>query len=171
MSLHACLTFLENSHVFRDTTAKKIYFRKHPLPPWPEAEASIRSRPEGAQGVLAYAALSLSFSFSFVSLSSIFDLIVFPGPCGNVPHWSFSIFCSILFSNVFSFVFSYCSSPFLITVLMISHLLGIPFSIIFWLLCWWVVIFWPPPFRAWFLYRFFIDFGDGFPFPFAHATF
>ena len=34
----------------------------------------IRSGPEGAQGVLGYAALSLSISFSSVSLSSIFDL-------------------------------------------------------------------------------------------------
>ena len=36
---------------------------------------STRSGPEGAQGVLGCTALSLSFSFYSVSLSSIFDLI------------------------------------------------------------------------------------------------
>jgi hypothetical protein len=66
---------------------------------------SIRSGPEGAQGVLAYAALSLSVSFSSVSLSSIFDLIVLPRPCGNVPYGAFSILLSIFVSNVFPSVF------------------------------------------------------------------
>ena len=41
--------------------------------PWAQY---IRSGPEGAQGVFGCAALSLSFSFSFDSFFSIFDLIV-----------------------------------------------------------------------------------------------
>ena len=78
------------------------------------AGTSIRYGPEGAQGVLEYAALSLSLSFSSVSLSSIFDLIVFPAPFGKVPLWAFSFFVSIFVSNVlrhlFISFFDECSS-------------------------------------------------------------
>ena len=38
-----------NSHVFRDTTGKSMYVRKHPLPPWPRAEP-CRRQPRSAPG-------------------------------------------------------------------------------------------------------------------------
>ena len=153
---------------------------------------SIRSRPEGAQGVLAFAAFSISFSFSSVSLSSIFDLIVFPGPSGRLPHRVFSLF--LLFSFFFCWFIFYLwpysvlgaprqsSAPGLF--LFVSHVFVVEFLLTFHILfgsfVWWFFIFWLLLFRAWFLYRFFIDFVMDFgltfdvfliPLPFAYATF
>ena len=89
--------------------------------PWAQY---IRSGPEGVQGVLADAALSLSISFSSVSSSSIFDLIVSPGATRALQDCLGNPFCfPILFT-----VLSHLSPPFLITFLMNLHLLGIPFS-------------------------------------------
>ena len=102
----------------------------------------IRSGPEGAQGVLGFAALSLSFSLSSVSLPSIFDLIVFPAPCGRAPLRDLDFFFLFCFYMLFS------------CVVFISHFL-------FWSLFWLVSIFWVSLFRAWNLYRFH-RFGNGF---------
>ena len=71
---------------------------------------SIRSGPEGAQGVLGCAELSLSFSFSSVSLSSIFDLIVSAGPFGTLPRLALSLVFLSLFAFVFLSVSTFPSS-------------------------------------------------------------
>ena len=75
--------------------------------------------------MLAFAALSLSFSFSSVSL--IFDLIVFVAPFGRIPLRALDPFFSIF--HMFNFqAFPNFSLRFGITVLMNFHALGIPFS-------------------------------------------
>ena len=124
MNLHAWSSIFSTSHILGDTAAKKNIFSQTSSPALARIgtvpyATSIRSGPEGAQGVLAYVALSLSFSFSSVSLSSIFALIVFPGPSDNVPHLaqdcSLFLFClSFQFLQIFplSVFFSFSKSFF-----------------------------------------------------------
>ena len=68
----------------------------------------IRSGPKGVQGVLAYAALSLSLSFHIVSFFSIFDLIVSPGATSSCRGSLFPPLFSYLFSHdLFEFVLTF----------------------------------------------------------------
>ena len=87
----------------------------------------IRSGPEGAQGVLDFAALSLLETFF---CSFVFYLWSVRSPGTPLVPWAWvgipSVF--LFFSNVLFTVCSHFSPPFLITCLMIFHVLGIPFS-------------------------------------------
>ena len=115
MDFHDWLTNLKHFHVFRDTTAKKYVFSQTFSPALARSRTlpqatSIRSGPEGTQGVLGCAAFSLSFSFSSISLSSIFDLIVFPAPYGRVPLQAFSLLFPIFLMMFLSFLSLFTSS-------------------------------------------------------------